>query len=200
MCRGGALSFCSWGHNLLRPQGQASTDTWILERKPSFYCHILNRRPEDVVQLVKYLLNIKNSLDLQKASMVTDTYNLSTEEVGAGGSEVQMYPPLRSEYELCLGHLRLYLEKLWRENVGRLGEANSLSLRSLWCGLWVVSGLVIYLRGQVHRSQQLFCAHPCVGRCLFCDTLLTCSDSVENTTTFKVVFFFNISFFMILVE
>lgn len=55
------------------------------------------------------------------------------------------------------------LEKLWRENVGRLGEANSLSLRSLWCGLWVVSGLVIYLRGQVHRSQQLFCAHPCVG-------------------------------------
>lgn len=199
MCRGGALSFCSWGHNLLRPQGQASTDTWILKKKPLFYCHILNRRPEDVVQLVKYLLNIKNSLGLQKASMVTDTYNLSTGEVGAGGTEVQMYPPLCSEYELCLGHLRLRktmereCRSAWR---GQLIIFKKFMVWTLGC----LRSCHISERTSSSKSAIILCSSLCGMSCLFCDTLLTCSDSVENTTTFKAVFFFNISFFMILVE
>lgn len=44
------------------------------------------------------------------------------------------------------------------------------------------------------QSRQLFCAHPCVGRFLVCDTWLACSDSVENTTAFRAIFF-NFSFF-----
>lgn len=72
-------------------------------------------RAEGTAQLTDYLPRICETLSwitsIIQSRCVAHAYDLSTEEVQAGGLEIQGHSQLRGKFKTSLGHLRLKKEK-----------------------------------------------------------------------------------------